>query len=357
MFDLQNYGGISRYFANLILAIQQRGQFQAELPIVRSTNYYLRDFPQLFNNYLGKKLLKKGYNRIKWNKKLAIAKIRQNKYDIFHATYYDPYFLPSLKKPLVITVHDMIYENFPHQFRDAAEVIARKHKLIKAADLIIAISQYTKKEILKYYPLVEDKIHVIYHGLPESNIVPANEHFPENFLLYVGDRYAPYKNFKCFIEGVTPIIKTRKNLFLICAGGGSFNEAELRFLQSQGLSEKVIQLNATDAVIMQLYQKALLFVYPSLEEGFGLPLLEAFKNGCAVACSGTSCLPEVAGDAAVYFDPLDIGSITKTLSNLLDNEDLRKLLIANGYKRNDLFAFDACVTQTIACYNHLLRSA
>lgn len=354
MFDLQNYGGITRYFANLIKGIQQSGIFETRLPLIYSTNYCVRDFPQRIKNNLIRSLIKKLFKRNKWNLNLASSEIRKNDFDLFHATYYNPYFLKDLKKPLVVTVHDMIHENYPSLFGDAPEVIQQKKTVIEAADLLIAISNYTKQQILKYYPHLENRIKVVYHGIPETEITPATDSLPEKYLLYVGDRTTKYKNFIPFVSAIAPLLKSNSGLKLICAGGNDFNTSELNNFNQLGISAEISQLNATDAQLVQLYQQAMVFIYPSLEEGFGLPLLEAFKNGCPIACSDSSCLPEVGGNAVSYFDPLNLHAIHACIDKLITDPKLREKRRLDGYQQVKLFTFEKCLNETIACYQSLL---
>lgn len=354
MFDMQNYGGISRYFANLIEGINKTKKFKAELPLVYSTNYYVRNFPQLLNNWLGKKLLKKAYKRKRWNLYLASYKVRRTNFDILHATYYNPYLLKDLKKPLVLTVHDMIHENFSHLFENAEKAISDKKTMIEAADLIIAISAYTKQEILRYYPDLAAKIRVVYHGLPEIEIFASTDILPKRFLLYVGDRYAQYKNFRPLINAISRTLSEQEDLYLICAGGGEFNPEEAEFFERLGISQKTSQISASDSQLIQLFQNALAFMYPSLEEGFGLPILEAFKNGCPVSCSNTSCLPEVGGNAVSYFSPDDPQSIHQTILELISDIMLREKRIQDGYEQLKKFTFEGCLNQTMDCYSSLL---
>ncbi|RAJ25578.1 glycosyltransferase family 4 protein [Pedobacter cryoconitis] len=356
MFDKQNYGGITRYFANLITGIEKTSNFCAELPLVYSTNYYIRNFPQLLNSGIGSLFLKKTYNRTRWNLLLSKRTIKRSDFDIFHATYYNPYFLENLKKPLVITVHDMIHENYPEIFNDAEEVISQKKKTIEAADLIIAISIFTKQELLRHYPQLESKIRVIYHGLPDTKTVSANQSLPQRYLLYVGDRYTPYKNFVAMVEAISPLITSEEKLHLICAGGGEFNPAELDLLARNNILQYTTQINASDAQMAQLYRDALLFIYPSIEEGFGFPILEAFKAGCPVACSNTSCLPEVGGNAVGYFNPAIVSSIRETVSALISNPEKREGLVNNGYEQLQKFTFQNCLDQTLDCYTSLIKS-
>jgi len=357
MFDLQNYGGITRYFANLVTGINKLEHVQAKLPLAISNNYYVRSFPQLFNNRLGRLLLKSNRKRTGANRLFACNQIKKSDFDILHATYYDPYFLKDLKKPLVITVHDMIHENYADLYEDADQVIAQKREVINAADLIIAISKYTRQELLKYYPQYESKIRVIYHGLPETGLQPASEILPEKFLLYVGDRYAKYKNFEAMITGISSILIQNPELRLICTGGGAFNDAELQMFQELNISAQLIQINAPDPLIKQLYLEALVFIYPSLEEGFGFPILEAFKNGCVVACSDQSCLPEVGGNAVAYFNPRDSNAIQQTVSTLLSDAGLRNNYIDLGYDQLKKFSFEKCLSQTINVYRSLVDTS
>lgn len=354
IFDLQNYGGISRYFANLISGINKGSELAARLPVIYSTNYYLRDFPQFFNNVLGAKLLKKQSKRSKWNIRYSSRQIKKSDYSILHTTYYDPYFLQIQHTPLVITIHDMIYENHPELFPDSSVVINQKKLSIDAADVIIAISKYTAEQIIKFYPESSHKIKMIYHGISDRNTAPANESLPDKFLLYVGDRYAQYKNFSNFLKASAAIIRNNKDLQLICAGGGPFTPPEVKSIEDFGISENIIQLNATDQLIVQLYRQALLFIYPSIEEGFGIPMLEAFKNGCPVACSNSSCFPEVGGDAAIYFNPQEVTSIQQAILNVLENDGFRLQHIDAGYRQVQLFPFSKCLAQTIDVYKSLL---
>ncbi|MEJ2882490.1 glycosyltransferase family 4 protein [Pedobacter sp. GR22-6] len=356
MFDLQNYGGITRYFANLVTGFNKMDKVAARLPLAISKNYYVRHFPQLFNNRLGRLLLKSRRKQIGINRLFSSIQIRKSDFDLLHATYYDPYFLKDLRKPLVITVHDMIHENYSNLYDDAEEVIAQKKQLIDAADLIIAISEYTKQELLRYYPQYETKTRVIYHGLPETGLKPASEKLPDQFLMYVGDRNAGYKNFETMISAIAPILVQNQALSFICTGGGTFTEAEANLFKELGIDDQLMQINAPDPLVKQLYMEALVFIYPSLEEGFGFPILEAFKNGCAVACSDQSCLPEVGGNAVAYFNPQSSESIQRTVKELIGDSELRNTYIDLGYVQLKKFTFENCLNQTLDAYQTLLRN-
>lgn len=355
MFDIQDYGGISRYFANLISGVNSTNNFKATIPLLYSSNYYLRDVPQIFNNKIGRTLLRKYRRRAKWNQIYAKQQIKKSNFDLLHATYYNPYFLENLKKPLVITIHDMIYENYPDLFPEAAQVIAQKKLMIESASSIITISEFTKKQLFKFYPNLSIPVKVVYHGIPDVRITETKEKLPKKYLLYVGDRFAEYKNFKFFIEAIAPFLKMEKDLFLICAGGSPFRFNEYTLFEGFGVSNSIIQLNASDALLKQLYRQALLFIYPSLEEGFGLPLLEAFSNGCMIACANCSCFPEVGGKAVSYFDPLNLHSIRYTIQESIENPELRMAKINFGYEQLKKFSFTKSLNETLDIYNLTLK--
>ncbi len=152
------------------------------------------------------------------------------------------------------------------------------------------------------------------------------------------------------------MLQQDNSLHLICAGGGLFSKQEQEIISGFNIAAQCQQLTVTDAQLKQLYTQATVFAFPSYKEGFGLPLLEAFANYCPVVCSNASCFPEIAGDAALYFDPMDEASVKKTVAQVLNDDDTRKLLIAKGRQRLQSFTFDNCVDNTIQVYKTLLKS-
>ncbi|OOQ60688.1 glycosyltransferase family 4 protein [Mucilaginibacter pedocola] len=353
-FSLQRYGGISRYFAGLNEGLNRQPGVGSHICALYSENEYLKDYDLPFNNALGHRLFRHHRNRIiRWNTRYCSWKIKAGKFDIFHPTYYDTYFLDVLRKPLIITVHDMIHELFPGLFPDAEQIIAQKKQLIEQANAIIAISQHTKADILKFFPQVADKISVVYHGYMQADIAAATLNLPAHYLLFVGERWH-YKNFKLFAQAVAPLLTTGQGLQLVCAGGGPFGNDEQLHLQQLGIWKKCRQISASEAELKQLYRQASVFVFPSLQEGFGLPLLEAFGNNCPVVCSKTTSLPEVAANAALYFDPEDEFSIAEAVSKVLQDKALRQNLINAGAERLEQFTVKRCVTDTLGVYSSVL---
>jgi len=348
---MQKYGGISRYFANLYSCLPNSG-VNSQLGVLYSNNYYLKDLLP-GNSFLGNTILKKDARRYKWNKWYSKFNLIRNDFDIFHPTYYHSYFLKYTKRPFVLTVHDMIHEIYPEYFlQDPYKDY--KAQIITKADHIIAISESTKKDIVRFCGILEDNITVVHHGY-HLNISPqetAKIVIDEPFFLFVGEREG-YKNFKGLIEAIAGIIK-ESNVKLFCAGGRGFCDEELNLIKHLKLQNHVTQFPATDGQLKELYNKAIMFIFPSLYEGFGLPILEAFENKCPVVMSNTSCFPEVGGGAAVYFDPIDPESIRTAIMNVFEDSSLRDRLRVLGERRLRGFTFERCVNETIGVYKKCL---
>lgn len=355
MFSLQRYGGISRYFANLYHSFKKGNDVIPDVPLLYSNNQYLQNETSLLPAFAGKLLASKKSRLYKWNKIRSKAALRNNKFDLFHPTYYDAYFLKGLEKPYVITVHDMIYELYPHYFEAADKFVVHKEQVICKADHVIVISTSTKNDLQRFYNIADDKISVIHHGFyPETTARQPQGFTSTNYLLFVGDR-ANYKNFQPFAEAIAPILQNDKSLQLICTGGGVFETAETVFLQKIGIAEQVMQINASNEELNFLYQHARLFVFPSLYEGFGFPLLEAFSNNCAVAASNTSSFTEVGGDAVAYFDPQNKSEMHAVILQLLNNSAAREQLIEQGKKQLQQFTIESCVQKTATVYRAVLN--
>jgi glycosyltransferase involved in cell wall biosynthesis len=366
VFEFQNIGGISRYFAELI-----KRSLSAQLSLKYSDNIYLQDtYFKRFNllpkdyeyakflpgyNFRGKGRLFRYYNRFilgnKSNMELSKMAIKKMDFEVFHPTYYDPYFLHYLNgKPFMLTVHDMIHELFPNFF--VGNIISQNKKiLIEKANGIITISETTKNDLLKFYPDVENKIKVIYLGF-SSEIITEHK-TKENYLLFTGSR-GGYKNFDLFVKAVAPLLN-KYNLRLICTGH-PFDKKEMDLFECLDISSRVICRLVSDEELIALYAKAAAFVFPSLYEGFGIPVLEAFAAGCPTILSNTSSLPEVGGNGAVYFDPYSIDDIRTVIERVITSETLQKELIENGKAQVKKFSWEKCARETMNVYEMAVSS-
>jgi glycosyltransferase involved in cell wall biosynthesis len=351
IFSVQKYGGISRYFFELMN--NKRNEINFELPVFYNENFYLNNFKNKSIisrfNFRGKKFLVSLLNKI-----FFILKIKKIDFDIFHPTYYDPYFLRYLdNKPFVLTVHDMTHEKYEGvYFSKNNKTIRDKRKLIKKASKIIAISENTKKDIIKYYNIPKNKIEVIYLA---NSLNPRNGtskiKTPFKYLLFVGNRLG-YKNFNFFVESVAPILS--KKLKVFCAGGGNFKKKEIDFLKKLNVLDFVEQKNVNDKELVFLYKNAEVFVFPSLYEGFGIPTLEAFACGCPVILNKRSSLLEVGGEAVEYYNWKEKRSLLSSVKKILNNQKYKEKLIKKGYKQLEKFSWDKTTKETIRIYREIL---
>lgn len=358
IFTSQKYGGISRYFYELVREFSDAQEINYEIPLLVSNNHYISD--KKFVNHvdlLPNKQFRGKHRLFNFlNKPYSIMKLKQQKFDLFHPTYYDSYFLKYLgNKPFVLTVYDMIHEKFSDMFSPTDKTTEQKRLLVEKATKIIAISQSTKKDLIELFGTDESKIEVIYLGnsmFPKANISIGYE-VPKKYLLFVGGR-GGYKNFERFIKSVSEILNQDKELFVVCTGGGKFSSNEMEQFNELGISKQVLQFNLDDDSLAYFYKHALAFIFPSLYEGFGIPVLESFACGCPLICSDVSSLPEVAGDAACYFNPNSEESIRDAVLIVLDNMNLRKDLIAKGQERLKQFSWKQTAEQTKKIYESVL---
>lgn len=285
--------------------------------------------------------------------------------DIVHRTYYYPVPRAPRGSRCVITVYDMIHEKFPRDFPANDPIRAWKSNAVRRADHVICISQQTRRDLLSMQDIPEERVSVIYLSHDGLADVAGNETeaafrgrrlgFDTPYLLYVGSR-TPYKNFRGLLRAYETSRALRASYRLVCFGGGAFTAEELSVLSQAGLGGRVTQLGGTDADLAACYRHASLFVCPSLYEGFGLPPLEAMSLGCAVACSNSSSLPEVVGDAAEIFDPADPAAIRESLERVLGSPQRRAELVARGFDRCRLFSWQRCARETLDVYRRILVS-
>lgn len=356
IFSLQNVGGISRYFIELAHRLPSHDK-EIDTTVLAPVhiNEYLhqssvRKIGVKVCGFPGKHHVLGPLNRISTK---ILLKLHDP--DIIHETYYSPCSVAD-DIPRVLTVYDMIHERYPDQFTGPDQLVAElKAEAVSRADHIITISQSTRSDLLKYLKVPEKKVSVIplAASLGNSGISGMMEQGERPYLLYVGLR-GGVKNFKRLLNAYVHSGFLRKEFDLICVGGGSFSGQEFDAIRSAKVVNQVRQLQADDKVLKALYRGAVLFVYPSLHEGFGLPLLEAMRCGCPVVCSNTSSMPEIAGDAALYFDPENEEEIKSVLEFATQSEEKRSLLRERGYVREKLFSWEACITKTAEVYKNLL---
>jgi glycosyltransferase involved in cell wall biosynthesis len=355
IFALQNVGGISRYFVELA----------GRLPRCSSATQATVLAPIHINEHLaasavhtlGKKFIEfpgKHHVLSRLNRLASCVWLEKLQPDIFHETYYSEH-LQKVKAPRVLTVCDMIHERFPEQFFGPdRRVPHQKAAAVARADHIIAISHNTRSDLMRCLDVPKEKITVIplASSLGATSPIVSPGH-PRPYILYVGLRQG-VKNFCTLLNAYSRSKLLQKDFDLICAGGGSFTPEELRHIHDAGLYDHVRHITVDDALLESLYTHATLFVYPSLYEGFGLPLLEAMRCGCPVISSSSSSMPEIGGDAALYFDPNDPEELRVIIESVASSDTHREDMREHGYTREKLFSWDVCAEKTANLYSDLV---
>ncbi len=371
VFSWQTYGGISRYFAEQMRGLKALGE-EVFLPEnFYSENVYLRGFPEFQRKSLahfsfkGKKTIQNVLGR-----GASLRSLERTNPNVFHPTYFDPYFLKTLEKrgiPFVLTVHDMIHEIYGHGSRGFfsldAQVVENKRLLAEKAAAIIAVSENTRQDLLRFCPEINPaKIHVIHHGnsLCHSSFLPAEAiakegHSSFKCLLFVGQRKA-YKNFAWMLEQLADLLRSDRDLRLICVGGSDFDKAEKSLMARLGIAQKVQYLRVgSDTELAEVYSRAACFIFPSQYEGFGIPVLEAFACGCPVVLNRKSSLPEVGGEAALYFDEDNPGSLEAAVRRVLEDSEVRKNLMQKGLERAKQFTWQQSVSKHLSVYQSVAK--
>jgi glycosyltransferase involved in cell wall biosynthesis len=220
----------------------------------------------------------------KINSYLSARHTRKSDFDIYHPTFINPFFLRHIgSKPFVMTIHDMTQELFADHFSKTDDVGKLKKILALKARKIIAISENTKLDILRLYgnEIDENVIQVVHHGI-RFDVNDAREpamELPENYLLFVGGR-GGYKNFDRLLEAFARVRRVFPEVRLLCVGGSGFLKPELARISELDQQNHVKYASVNESELNFMYRRALAMVYPSLNEGFGLTILEAFANRC-----------------------------------------------------------------------------
>lgn len=358
IFYRQRFGGISRYFTELYRLTRNKPDFDVALPLLYTENQHLTHYglqPRFLTSWAWRILNKlNGTTTLAdRNRQVVIRRLEKGTADLFIPSYFDPYFLKHLKNtPFVLTVYDMIHEIFPQYFPAADLIRANKKLLMEKAARIIAISDNTRRDILKFYPHIDaGKIDVVH--LAHSIAASPAPHHPGNYILFVGNREG-YKNFRLMIGAIHDWLI--KNGFVLYAlGGGPFNKSEVTMIDSLGLSNHIVQKQFRDHQLAGYYQQAFAFIFPSQYEGFGIPVLEAMSCSCPVILPAESSFPEVAGDAGVYFDIEAPGSIVMNLERLRTNPAFRFDVISKGRDQAAKFSWEKTVSGCLKVFENALR--
>lgn len=306
---------------------------------------------------------------------LADYKDNLTSFDLIHYPYFDPFFLTMAfpqPKPFIITVHDLIPLKYPKHFPKGVKGTLKwyiQKTILKRADFIITDSNASKRDIVKFTGIKEDKISVIYLGVSEEfhkidsptslNNYKSKLELPDNFILHVGDvNYN--KNVKGLIKAFEYINNKFPEIYLVLIGNGFIKESQelneiIDLITKLNLSKNIIRRNNLSSEdLVHVYNLAKLYIQPSFSEGFGLPVLEAMATGTAVISSSSDSLSEISADAVEKINPLDIEEMAEISIKLLQNPLRMKELITKGYQRVQDFNWEKTARLTKEIYEKVL---
>jgi glycosyltransferase involved in cell wall biosynthesis len=230
-----------------------------------------------------------------------------------------------------------------------------RRTLILQADCLLVISESTRRDLLEYYPVDPTRIRLTYlasglGAVEEADLPPEIRERP--YFLYVGTR-SKYKNFDVLLKAFADNPALRA-FSVVCFGGtGGFLEPEIAFMDAHGLRNHFLFVQGDDSMLKGFYRHAEALVYTSRYEGFGLPPLEAMESGCPVVCCPTSSVPEVVGDAAMFFDPDEPAELAAAMIRVASDSQLRSRMVNAGHARASLFSWQRTVADTLAVYQEI----
>ena len=372
--DARFYGpvgkGIGRYIQKLIEYLEKIDFKNQYFIFLRQENF---DLYQPKNKNFQKILI--DYPWYSWKEQFFLSfKLRKYKLDLVHFPHFN---VPILYRgKFVVTIHDLIITRFPGQRATTLPPILYRLKwlfynivirsAVRRAKKIIAVSQFTKSEIVKYLKIKPEKVAVIYEAaeftshqsLVIDNQIKIRFGLKKPYILYVGNAY-PHKNLENLVSAFEILLKDyHQDLQLVLVGAKDFFYQRLinRLQKLKLESDRIILTGSiSDQDLDQLYRQALIYVFPSFCEGFGLPGLEAMSRGVPVVASRAASLPEIYQQAAFYFNPRQIKEIAKAIFQVINDENLRNKLCQQGCQRVEKFSWRKTAEETMVVYLEALK--
>jgi len=359
--------GIYTYIDRLVFNLSVSKSYNNFDLLFISLKKCAKDLPGPTNDNFRKRVLRFPDRDFKFKKELFTNIVlpwymKSNKCDVFHSTY-DTLSLRMKRTKYVLTVHDL---KSLHVKEDTwQQDLPAYKKACELADAIIAVSHSTKNDLIAAFKIPDKKIYVVYEGVDQSfqriseedkNILKTTYSLQKPFFFSLGGTLR--KNTELLIESFA-LFKHRDDFDLVLAGVGVNSK---RYEKLKALSEKLgigrsvrfIGYVKSDKDLIGFYNCAECFIFPSLYEGFGLPVLEAMACGTPVITSNVSSLPEVAGDAAIYVNPIDMNSVVTAMEALVQNKNEKERLINQGINNLSRFSWGKMAEQTIKVYERVV---
>ena len=357
IFCRQKYGGISRYFIELAENISQ----------VSSEDHSYIVAPLHFNKPLSKSgaavdpsiYIPWSTQTLGWNSlignlssKMAFRKIAKIQPDLIHETFFSLTDKWNTSVPKVLTVYDLIREKQNASYNNLQRI--KKEASIDRADKVICISEKTKRDLMDMYELDESKVKVIHLGVAQNFAREASQSRRKKQILFVGQRDG-YKNFQMLVSAFASSKLLDDGYRLKTFGGNAFSREEKILFDNLGLTQhQVVHEEGNDVELKNAYGESMALIVPSLDEGFGLPILEALSDGLAVFCSNIEVFSEIAGDKVEYFNPQDFDDLKTKLNDLLHRDYYEESLICQRKSHAKIFTWEKCAIKTLEVYESLV---
>lgn len=357
-------GGLGRYLEQLVYQLSLIDHTNEYVLFLRTTNF---GAVKIGNEKFKYKKVLADIRWYGWKEQIEMPKIlKREKLDLMHFPHWN---IPIMyRDPFVVTIHDLIMYHYP---RAEATTLGAIQYFIKEfvsrlvirsaarrAKHILTTSEFTAQDIQKELAVKADRITVTYQAatIQKSTEILSNlKGVTKPFVLYVGVAY-PHKNLDRLVEA-WPLIQaqTKSAYQLVLVGRENYFYKKLKTkVQTAGLTDIVFTDFVQDNELTHWYAKASLFVFPSLYEGFGLPPLEAWAHNVPVVAAKASCLPEILGTGALYFDPLSVEDMAKTLVHGLSDTETRAQIQRSATIEQKKYSWESCAQKTLGVYQNVL---
>ncbi len=352
IFRAQAHGGVSRYITEIHRGLVAR-EIDSRIFAGLHCNSYLRGLPRTVGIDVEKLRPLQARQALTKVTDRALERLwcaRMDDGTIWHKSMFDHH-IPA-RPALAVTVYDMIHERFPEQFGPRDVTPTSKRPWCEAADIVFTISNKTREDLLDRFALPAEKVVVTPLGVtvvpPNAGALPFTE---GPWMLYVGERHKPYKNWIGALDAVAALGPDAR---LACFGPPPTPE-DHEAVAARGLIDRIRFVGGDDGDLARVYGAASVLVYPSRFEGFGLPPLEAMAHGCPVVASRAGAIPEVVGDAAILVDPDDIDALAGALAHVLADGESVAAMTERARTHVATFTWERTVAATLDGYRMVQR--
>lgn len=363
-----NKSGLGNYSRNLIKGIIKNNPSEDYFLFnTEDSRYKLQDFLEKKSNiHLVQPKTFWAREFPGWWRSYGITKdSNQLQLDIYHGLSNEiPLNSNMMKAKKIVTVHDLIFMRHPEFYNPADRKVytVKTKKSCALADAIVAVSEQTKNDLIELLQVPEEKIHVVYQTCDENffheSEYTTNDHSPEkylpdNYILYVGT-IEQRKNLSALVMAIHELDKTMQTTLVVVGKETNYSKEVSNYVERYGLEKRVIFMKSVNNALMPLiYRKAKAFVYPSLYEGFGIPILEALASKVPVITTRGGCFHESAGPGSIFVDPDNAGELADAIRLVLNDENKRKQMIETGYHYAQQFKPEICAKNMFDLYKKI----